>query len=359
MVKLRQRFDAGSGASSRLAGPGVVVVSPGTANNYYDTYAIRISRALSDLEFRVMCCEFEEIPDGSLDLCILSGLSEILRANGGASVIQSLRAIRKRTHILLSLSVEPVTSTWFASNVVASARVGADAVVDLGVVPQDDRALRKRRIAFHHIFDGLLEDEADSRSASPAVAFHDRPLPWAHLGIKNPDRIGLTDLLVSEFDPGGLVYLPEAAAFVDPSCSPWTDRQVEQVLSLTKCNIWIGQSKPFYYESLRYRRSVSAGCAAIKVIGNLVDAPEDAPLAYSLVREQDLITTLRSSQFSQWAEQLQADYLSRPRLEGELSRLLAGFGVTAGSPGSSSPAHVSSRQPAGLGSRPASAGRGT
>ena len=128
MAEPRQRIDAGSGASSQAASPEIVVVSPGPRNDYYHDYAARISHALRSLGFRVFCCELAEIPRGSLDLCILSGLSEILRANGGEAVTRSLRAIRKRAQVLLSLSVEPVTSAWFASNLRASVRVGADAI---------------------------------------------------------------------------------------------------------------------------------------------------------------------------------------------------------------------------------------
>ncbi len=355
----RQRIDAGSAARSHADLPAVVIVSPGAQNDYYHGYTTRVGRALSGLGFRVLCCELADIPQGSLDLCILSGLSEILRANGGVSVMRSLRAIRKRAQVLLSLSVEPVTSTWFARNLRASERVGADAIVDSGVLPQNDRALRKRRMPFHHIFDGLLADEADSLGASPALSLNDRPLPWAHLGIKNQDRIWLTDLLVSEFDPGGLVYLSDSAALLDLGCSPWKGSQVEHILSLTKCNIWIGQSNVFYYESARYRRSVSAGCAAIKVIGNLVEVPDDAPLAYSLVREADVIAALRSSCFPQRAEQLRADYLRRPRLEDELSRLLAALGVSVSSQRVCSPVYPASGQVASLVTRPSSGSRAT
>ena len=344
MGEPRQRIDAGVGAGSYADVPTVVLVSPGPRNDYYHGYATRIGRALSGLGFRVVCCELGEIPQGSLDVCILSGLSEILRANGGMSVTRSLRAVRKRAQVLLSLSVEPVTTTWFMSNLRASVRVGADAIVDSGVLPQNDRTRRKRRMPFHHIFDGLLADEADSLRASPSLSLNDRPLPWAHLGIKNQDRIWLTDLLVSEFDPGGLVYLSDFAALRDLGCSPWNGSQVEHVLSLTKYNIWIGQSNVLYYESVRYRRSVSAGCAAIKIIGNLVEVPDDAPLAYSLVREEDLIATLRSSRFQERAEQLRADYLGRPRLEDELSRLLTALGVRVSSQSAHSPVYHGSGQ---------------
>jgi hypothetical protein len=340
MSDSRQRIDAGSDASASAAP--VVVVSPGPGNDYYHGYATRICRALKGLGIPVFGCELAEIPQGSLDLCIFSGLTEILRANGGESVTPSLRAVRKRTRVLLSLSVEPVASTWFKSNLRASRRVGADAIVDVGILPQHDRALRKRRMPFHHIFDGLLEAEADSLDAAPALSLEDRPLPWVHLGIKNHDRIWLADLLVSEFDPRGLVYLSDSAALADLGCSPWTGSQVEHILGLTKCHIWIGQSHGLYYESLRYRRSVSAGCAAIKVIGDILEVPQEPPLADSLVREEDLIATLRSSQFSQRAEQLRENYLCRPRLEDELSRLLAAFGLRAGPQSARSPLHTGS-----------------
>jgi hypothetical protein len=359
MYSARQRVHAGSGARSHTADAGVIVVSPGARNDYYHGYATRIGRALGGLGFRVLCCEVGEIPEGSLDLCILSGLTEILRENGGVSVMRLLRTVRKRTQVLLSLSVEPVTSTWFMSNLRASVRVGADAIVDSGILSQNDRPLRKRRMPYHHIFDGLLRAEAESHDAAPAPSLNDRPLPWAQLGIKNQERIRLADLLVTEFDAGGLVYLCDSAALVDLGCSPWNGSQVAQILYLTKFHIWIGQSNGLYYESLRYRRSVSAGCAAIKVIDNLVEIPDDAPLADSLVREEDLIATLRSSRFHERAEQLRADYLGRPRVEDELSRLLTAFGLHHGPQSAHSSVRHGSSRIGGLLTRPASVNRPT
>ena len=218
----------------------VAVVSPEEENGYYHGYATRITCALGNLDIPAVCCKLAEVPEGSLDLCILSGLSEIMRTGGEAGVFRSLSRLRKRAELVLSLSVESISSRWFRKNLTESLRADVDAVLDVGILPQNTEFLRRRRMPYLHIFDGLLASEAESLDASPGAAENDRPIPWAHIGTKDQDRVKLTDLLVSEFDPGGLVYLSEPAPATEAPHPSWNAELVERALSLTKYHIWTG-----------------------------------------------------------------------------------------------------------------------
>jgi len=219
-----------------------------------------------------------------------------------------------------------VASSWFDHNLAASVDFGADALLDVGILPQSDGRFGKQRITYHHIFDGLLATEADVIEALPAPTESDRPIPWAQVGIKNPDRIGLADLLVTGFEAGGLVYLPDPPGSTEQGSSHLNARQLERVLGRTKYYIWIQKSGPLYYESLRYRTSLRFGCVPIKVVRDSLVVSDDAPFAQTLIRESDLIAALRSRQFRQRAAKFRADYLLCPRLEDELSRLLVDLG---------------------------------
>jgi hypothetical protein len=229
--------------------------------------------------------------------------------------------------VFLSVSIESVTSSAFARNVAISINLGADAILDLGFLPQRDRRFRMHSIGYYHIFDGLLASEVDMIESSPAPTGCERPISWAHLGIKNPDRIALTDLLVTDFDPSGFVYLSEPRSTDERDYAYLDASQLERVLDRTRYHIWFDKSDGLYFESLQYRRSLQAGCVPIKVVGDALVIPEDAPFAESLIRESDLIATLRSIRFDERVEKFRSDYLLRPRLEAELSRLLAGLGL--------------------------------
>jgi len=326
MFGLDRRIDAVSGERSHVVAPRVAIVYPGAGNSSYNDYARRIGIALGRLGIPALCCELWEIPDGSLDLCILSGLGEIVHVNGRAAAARSLGALRERARVLLSLSVSSVASSWFDHNLAASVDLGADAILDVGILPQSDGRFRKKRINYRHIFDGLLATEADMIEDSPAPSESDRPIPWAQVGIKNADRIGLADLLVTGFDSGGLVYLPDPPGLTEHGYSRLNASQLEHVLVRTKYYIWLQKSGTLYYESLRYRTSIQTGCVPINVVGDSLVVSDDAPFADTLIRESDLIATLRSSQFGQRAEKFRADYLLHPRLEDELSRLLEDLG---------------------------------
>jgi hypothetical protein len=313
----------------RLANPCAAIVSWGRRTDLHNRYACRIAIALEQLGIPVSSLELSAIPTREFDLCILSGLAGAL-GHEGRSANRSLHALRSHSRVLLSLSLASTGSNSFTSNLAASVHIKADAILDVGLFPQDLRSFPGRKIEYLHLFDGLLPDERCELENSPERRGQPRVIPWAHIGSKTRDRVRLTDLLVTEFDPSGLVYLPDLPKGCWDCELPWPESHLEQVLRKAKYFLRMADPGTFHIDSFGYRLSLLAGCIPLTVVGDRLPLPAGFPFRDTVVRLSQLIPTLRSSGFDDRFEDFQSQYFRYPRLEEHLSRILGELGLQVG-----------------------------
>ncbi len=269
--------------SSRF--PTAVIVVPGGLNYFYDLVGRRLAETLRGLGWEPRLRTARELDGEEGDLAILCNVSEVVLAGGGAAAEAAVRALRGRVDRVASLGIDCVATPWYARLVELSGRLGADVVVDLGLFPQDAAADQSPRYRF--LFSGLTPDELRTLDRL-GDDLGERPIPWAFVGHLTEARAGLVDDLVRQVHPGGFVYMPNLAPYVEEDSPHLNQRQFEGVLSRSVYQVWCSHHEHFYLEPERFRTSLLTGGAPLKVVRPGFEPPAAAPFAEFLVRWDEL-----------------------------------------------------------------------
>lgn len=123
-----------------------------------------------------------------------------------------------------------------------------------------------------------LDDFARRRaalSADGSAADNDRPIPWAFVGMRTPERIAFAQELVRR-RPGGFLLLTEAGP-ARPGGGRLTQDGLERLLRRTRLYIWRAQHPFPYFETFRVHDALRCGALPIKIdpahAACFVDAP--------------------------------------------------------------------------------------
>lgn len=263
-----------------------VVVTPGGLNYFYDLVGRRMAETLGSLGWDVDVRTARDLDDGSGDLAILCNVSEIVVAGGGeAAGLSRLRALRRRVGRMVSLGIDCVATPWYARLAHLSSLVGSDLLVDLGLVPQP--APPDQQPSYRFVFSGLTPSESATLSRLGDDA-GDRPIPWAFVGHLTESRASLVDDLIRHVHPGGFVYMPGLAPYVEEGSPHLNQRQFEHVLSRSVYQVWCSHHEHFYLEPERFRTSLLTGGAPLKVVRPGAAIPPGAPFTEFLIPWDEL-----------------------------------------------------------------------
>jgi hypothetical protein len=303
--------------------PTALVIIPGVVNYFYDQSGRRVAEALGELGLAVEVKTLGGCQDRQhYDLCVLSqpyeiavGTSNVPRALG------QLKTVRRRCRVTAALCLEAVRSKWFAPFRDSCQEIGVDALLDLGFCSQGEETLAAFGPSYYFILNGLTASERRAVGTEHSLPA-ERPIPWAFVGIRTPDRAALVGHLVQRLDPGGFVYMPESDVIGASGSPHLNDKQFNAVLRRTRYQIWCAQQHlQFYMESERFRMSLLAGCVPVKVVSALPQRP-DVPFARQLVQEAKLAETLRAWDFSERWQRFREEFLCLPSLNGGLAAFL-------------------------------------
>lgn len=104
----------------------------------------------------------------------------------------------------------------------------------------------------------LAADAADESAADDA-----RPIPWALVGMRTPERIAFAQELVRR-RPGGFLLLTEAGP-ARPGSGRLTRDGLERLLRRTQLYIWRAQHPFPYFETFRVHDALRCGALPIKI----------------------------------------------------------------------------------------------
>lgn len=303
-----------------------VVVIPGGLNYFYDLVGRRLAEALHALGWNAEIRTARDLDGEEADLAVLCNVSEILIAGGGeAAALPRLRDLRKRVGRMASLGIDCVATPWYARLAESSDQVGADILLDLGLHPQ--QAAGDQSPSYRFLFSGLTPSESEALSRlgdDPG----DRPIPWAFVGHLTESRAALVDDLIRHVHPGGFVYMPGLAPYVEEGSPHLNQRQFEQVLSRSVYQVWCSHHEHFYMEPERFRTSLLTGGAPLKVVSPGFEPPAGAPFAEFLVPWDELHRASKSD-LSEVVALYRRRWRAMPTLCDGLADLLADLGLAS------------------------------
>lgn len=211
------------------------------------------------------------------------------------------------------LSAECVGTTWFELQFAEG--IAWTDFIEVGwfgyPLPEPYRGLR------YHVL-GTLATRAEQKrfrrlcaelDRLPAQGTH-RPLPWAFVGMRTPERIAFAQELV-RWQPNGFLLLAEPGP-IRPGGGRLTGDGLERLLSQTRLYIWRAQHPFPYFETFRVHDALCCGALPIKIDPDHAAHFSDVPCVYPSLNALDeaLATT-------GWARLLAAMYaaaLDRPAL---------------------------------------------
>jgi hypothetical protein len=303
--------------------PTALVIIPGVVNYFYDQSGRRVAEALGDLGLAVEVKTLADCQDRQhYDLCVLAQPYEIAFGTGNVPwALGQLKALRRRCKVTAAVCLEALRSKWFAPFRESCQEIGVDALLDLGFSNQCEETPADLGPKYYFILNGLTTSEWRAvRTAHGLPA--ERPIPWAFVGIRTPDRAALIGHLVRRLGSGGFVYMPEADVIGARGSPHLNEKQFDAVLRQTRYQIWCSQQPlQFYMESERFRMSLLAGCVPVKV----VSAPPqrfDVPFTSQLVEEAKLAGAVRAWDFSERWQRFREEFLCIPGLDAGLAAFL-------------------------------------
>ncbi len=153
----------------------------------------------------------------------------------------------------------------------------------------------------------------------PAHGGH-RPLPWAFVGMRTPERIAFARELV-RWQPNGLLLLAEPGP-ARPGSGRLTGDGLERLLHQARLYIWRTQHAVPYFETFRVHDALRCGALPVKIDPNHADSFATVPCVFpSLDAMEEALAT------SGWAGLLAAMYaaaLDRPALGDAFAAIVAG-----------------------------------
>jgi hypothetical protein len=153
----------------------------------------------------------------------------------------------------------------------------------------------------------------------PAQGDH-RPLPWAFVGMRTPERIAFARELV-RWQPNGLLLLAEPGP-ARPGSGRLTGDGLERLLHQARLYIWRTQHSVPYFETFRVHDALRCGALPVKIDPSHADSFATVPCVFpSLDAMKEALAT------SGWAGLLAAMYaaaLTRPALGDAFAAIVAG-----------------------------------
>ncbi len=153
----------------------------------------------------------------------------------------------------------------------------------------------------------------------PAHGGH-RPLPWAFVGMRTPERIAFARELV-RWQPDGLLLLAEPGP-ARPGSGRLTGDGLERLLHQARLYIWRTQHAVPYFETFRVHDALRCGALPVKIDPGHADSFATVPCVFpSLDTMKEALAT------SGWASLLAAMYaaaLARPALGDAFAAIVAG-----------------------------------
>jgi hypothetical protein len=303
-----------------------VILIPGTLNYFYNQSGHRIAEALGELGFGSEVTTLEACPEGEFDLCVLSNISEVIHVTGEFEArMARIIEIGSRCRAMISLGIDCVSTPWYHRIRDYSARAGVDLIFDLGVFDQS-RFLEPQGLDhYRFVFSGLTPSELrmlESLDEDDA----ERTIPWAFVGAMTPHRVALADHLIQRIGPGGFLYMPRVAAYLEKGSPHLNQQQFERVLGRTRYQFWCSHHSYFYMEPERFRTSLLTGGVPIKVVESRAQIPESVPLGYLMMEMAELGDRLTMRDFPHLRRRFREDWRRFPTLSQELAESLREVG---------------------------------
>jgi hypothetical protein len=298
-----------------------LVVVPGRLNYFYNLAGRRIAEVLRAMGSSVEIRTLAETDESSYELAFLCNVSEIVASTfDEAEGLSRLRTVRAKCRELLSLSIDCVSTPWFARLCELSRQIHADRIIDLGLVAQTPPERRKGDPRYEFLFSGLTPSESRMMDRWTEVG-PERSIPWALVGHVTESRAALVDRLVQDLHPGGFVYVPSLAPYTEQGSPHLNQQQFDQVLKHTRYQIWCSHHDHFYMEPERFRSSLLTGGVPIKIVPRKQVPPAGSPFGY-LLFSVDGLYELSDRSFTELADRFRDDWRDLPTLEQGLRTLL-------------------------------------
>ncbi|APW60253.1 hypothetical protein [Paludisphaera borealis] len=304
-----------------VGGRRTLVVVPGRLNYFYNQAGRRIAEVLRAMGSSVEIRTLAETDESSFDLAFLCNVSEIVASIGDeAEGLKRLRALRGRCRELLSLSIDCVSTPWYARLCELSRQIQADRIIDLGIIAQTPPERPKGDPRYEFLFSGLTPSESRTMDRWTDDG-PERSIPWAFVGHVTESRAALVDRLIHDLHPGGFVYVPALAPYTEQGSPHLNEQQFDQVLKHTRYQIWCSHHDHFYMEPERFRSSLLTGGVPIKIVPRKQVPPAGSPFSY-LLFSVDALYELSDQSFTELADRFRDDWRNLPTLEQGLRTLL-------------------------------------
>lgn len=281
----------------------ILILHAGNGGTRYAGLARRVREALADVGREAgllscdgpLCAARERFEGAAL---LLVGPAECVDA--GDELLALLEAARSRAVVLS----EDAEGEGYGEHFRLPVRF--DAVLDVGFVSQREKH-KFEGVPYRFVADGpTRREERTIGAVTPA----ERKIPWAVVGYRVPEHVGMIVGLVQGLDPAGVVISPELAG----------DGDLARVLASTNYAVWGAWGDSGYCESWRYLSALFCGAVPCKVDG-FARAPE-APGVFRSV--ESLFEGLRDGDFRGRYEAARGFYLSRGSLGERLEEALRG-----------------------------------
>jgi hypothetical protein len=307
--------------------PAALVVIPGTGHYLHDVEGQRLSECLTSLGFAVERTPPSIPVSRRYALCCICSPHDVFDSlNNPDKAAATLGALRGRSEVMLGFTWEPAALPHFRRCWDLGRDLGWDALVDLGMHPQERRLLPPMQKTCRFLRDGLTPSERRQVQTFPSSG--ERSLPWVCVGSVAPHRAALVDYLVREVHPGGAVYLTCRTPGRDETGGTLGQAAFEKLLRGARFQVWCSQHLSFHLEPARFRMSLLAGCVPVKVLLAPSSEIDTAPCSYLLTEMEGLPSLLDPRQHRALWQRLRADYLAQPPLAEGLAELLETFGLT-------------------------------
>ncbi|MGQ9897971.1 MAG: hypothetical protein ACUVR8_10515 [Acidobacteriota bacterium] len=296
-----------------------------TNNWYHADFARRLYADLPEmLRAKTRLLNVVEWLDSDLpEHVVVVNWEEVVREPHLGARVAELRARVAHTPRRTLLSAECVGTTWFELQF--AERIDWTGFIDVGwfgyPLPEPHSTLP------YHVL-GTVATRAEQAHFQrlyatldqlPAHGQH-RPLPWAFVGMRTPERIAFTQELV-HWQPNGFLLLAEPGP-VRSGGGRLTGDGLERVLLQTRLYIWCAQHPFPYFETFRVHDALRCGALPIKIdpthAANFATVPCVFP---SLNAVEEALATVG------WTRLLAAMYaaaLSRPTLGDAFAAIVAG-----------------------------------
>ncbi len=164
-----------------------------------------------------------------------------------------------------------------------------------------------------------LDDFARRRAALSSAA-EDRPIPWAFVGMRTPERMAFAQELV-RWRPGGFLLLTEEGP-ARPGSGRLTQAELARLLARTELYIWRAHHPLPYFETFRVHDALRSGALPVKIDPDHAACFAAAPCVFPSLGAFE--AALRAQGRTALLAAAYAAALARPSLGEAFAAILAG-----------------------------------